>query len=255
VTVEKVADAGIMTIAAVAYASSLSRSLAVAVVHFDKLRTGEEVDVVRNLVPKLRPLGTLGKAGSRAQRSSSLFGSKSRQPKQVPARAFSAVMRPQRTAPGPGQESVWDYPRPPRVEKVNKKIEIVFNGEKIVSTTDAYRVLETSHPPVYYIPQKDIQMQYVRQSRGSSFCEWKGPATYWTVHVGNKTASNVGWSYESPSPDFRVIKSHIAFYCAPMDSCTVDGEVVLPQPGGFYGGWITKDIVGPFKGGAGSWGW
>ena len=98
-------------------------------------------------------------------------------------------------------------------------------------------------------------MQYIHKSPGSSFCEWKGPATYWTVGVGDKSAPKVGWSYENPTPGFVPIKSHIAFYCAPMDVCTVDGEVVQPQPGGFYGGWITNDVVGPFKGDTGSWGW
>lgn len=150
---------------------------------------------------------------------------------------------------------MWDYPRPPRLEKVPKRITITFGGVVIADTTDAYRVLETSHPPVYYIPQKDITMEHVRQSPGSSFCEWKGSATYWTVQVGGREAKNVGWSYESPTPGFRPIKSHIAFYCSPMDACTVGGERAQPQPGGFYGGWVTSDVVGPFKGGAGSWGW
>lgn len=110
---------------------------------------------------------------------------------------------------------------------------------------------------VCYLPlQSDIQMQYVRKSPGgSSFCEWKGSATYWTVSVGGKTAENVGWSYENPTASFQPIKSHIAFYCAPMDECRVAGEKAEPQPGGFYGGWVTKDVVGPFKGGQGTWGW
>eukprot|EP00270_Netrium_digitus_P005007 TRINITY_DN16522_c0_g1_i1.p1 TRINITY_DN16522_c0_g1~~TRINITY_DN16522_c0_g1_i1.p1 ORF type:complete len:250 (-),score=26.22 TRINITY_DN16522_c0_g1_i1:99-788(-) len=161
----------------------------------------------------------------------------------------------QRIQPGPGQESVWDYPRPPRLERCSKHVRIVFNGVTIADSHESYRVLETSHPPVYYIPQKDIKMSHLSQGSGSSFCEWKGRASYWTVTVGDKTAKNIGWSYESPTSAFLPIKSHIAFYAAPMDSCQVNGNEVTPQPGGFYGGWITSDIVGPFKGSPGTWGW
>lgn len=98
-------------------------------------------------------------------------------------------------------------------------------------------------------------MNYVFKSPGTSFCEWKGNATYWSVKVDSKELKNVGWSYENPTSSFQGIKSHIAFYCAPMDQCTVNGEVASPQPGGFYGGWVTSDVVGPFKGGLGSFGW
>ncbi|GJP35627.1 hypothetical protein CLOM_g20122 [Closterium sp. NIES-68] len=164
----------------------------------------------------------------------------------------------QRIPPGRGQESVWDYPRPPRVERVGKRVQVEVGGVVIADSENAWRVLETSHPPVYYIPQADIQMQYVqREAAASSFCEWKGAATYWTVTVpqASKHLPRCAWSYERPTPAFQPIASHIAFYCAPMDACRVGGEKAKPQPGGFYGGWVTKGIVGPFKGGPGSWGW
>ncbi|MCT7950719.1 DUF427 domain-containing protein [Ancylothrix sp. C2] len=161
----------------------------------------------------------------------------------------------QRIEPAPGQESVWDYPRPPRLEDTSKHIQIIFNGEIITDTRSAKRVLETSHPPVYYIPPEDIKMQYLTKASGASFCEWKGYAGYYTLTVGDKTLEKVGWYYENPTPTFATIKDYVAFYAGPMDACYVDGEKVEPQPGGFYGGWITKDIVGPFKGSFGTWGW
>jgi uncharacterized protein (DUF427 family) len=160
-----------------------------------------------------------------------------------------------RIAPQPGQESVWDYPRPPRLEPTTKRIQIIFNGVTVANTGRALRVLETSHPPVYYIPPDDIVMEYLRRADGSSFCEYKGAARYWTLVVGDRTVPNVAWSYPNPTPDFIPIRDYLAFYAAPMDACLVDGERVVPQPGGFYGGWITADIVGPFKGEPGTRGW
>lgn len=164
-------------------------------------------------------------------------------------------MKPKRIEPGPGQESVWDYPRPPRVENVSKHIQVVFNGVTIADTFEAKRVLETSHPPVYYIPPKDIRMEYLEEVGGSSFCEWKGRARYYTVAVGDRRAESAAWSYPDPTQGFAAIKDHLAFYAEPMDACYVDGERVAPQPGRFYGGWITSNIVGPFKGGPGTMGW
>lgn len=164
-------------------------------------------------------------------------------------------MRPKPISPGPGQESVWDYPRPPRVEQTAKRIRIVFNGELIADTTRAWRVLETSHPPTYYIPRADVRDEFVRPGNGRSFCEWKGAAGYVTLDVHGRRLENVGWTYANPAPGFSAIKDHIAFYAGPMDACTVDGERVTPQPGGFYGGWITRDLVGPFKGEPGTSGW
>jgi uncharacterized protein (DUF427 family) len=164
-------------------------------------------------------------------------------------------MRPRRIESGPGQESVWDYPRSPCVESVSRQIKIVFNGIKIVDSCNAQRVLETSHPPVYYIPERDIQMHYLVKEKKSSYCEWKGRAEYYSVVVGNRRTEKVTWSYPNPSAAFKSIKGHFAFYAGPMDVCYVDGERVVPQPGGFYGGWITKDILGPFKGEPGTQGW
>jgi len=164
-------------------------------------------------------------------------------------------MIPRRIEPAPGQESVWDYPRPPRVEHSSKRIEITFGGILIADTTRSMRVLETSHPPIYYIPPAELAMTHLVRAEGSSFCEWKGCACYYDVVVGGRHAARAAWAYPDPSPVFAAIKDHVAFYCAPMDACLVGGEKARPQPGGFYGGWITDDVVGPFKGGAGTNGW
>lgn len=164
-------------------------------------------------------------------------------------------MHPKPVSPGPGQESVWDYPRPPRLEATGKHIQIIFNGQTIADTRRAIRVLETSHPPVYYIPPEDIRTEYLRPGQGGSFCEWKGQARYHTLEVGDRRAENVGWYYPTPTPGFDAIRNYVAFYAGPMDGCFVDGERARPQPGGFYGGWITDDVVGPFKGEPGTSGW
>jgi uncharacterized protein (DUF427 family) len=154
-----------------------------------------------------------------------------------------------------GKESVWNYPRPPKLEKFNKEIKIIFNGVTIVKTNNAYRVLETSHPPVYYIPPEDIKMEFLSPGNGASYCEWKGRANYYNVRVKEKEAIKAGWYYPFPTDEFVEVKNYVAFYSEKMDYCFVDGEQVIPQPGGFYGGWITKDIVGPFKGEPGTFGW
>lgn len=161
----------------------------------------------------------------------------------------------QREDVGPGEESVWDYPRPPRLERTGKHIEVIFNGTRIADTQRAVRVLETSHPPVYYIPAEDVKMEYLKPTQRASVCEWKGGANYYTIHVGNKIEHDAAWTYHKPLPGFQAIKDHIAFYPARMDSCLVNGEKAQPQPGGFYGGWITKEIKGPFKGSPGTSGW
>jgi uncharacterized protein (DUF427 family) len=155
----------------------------------------------------------------------------------------------------PDQESVWDYPRPPRLEDSSKHIKVVFNGVVIAETQRAKRILETSHPPVYYIPPEDIRMEYLTQTPHATFCEWKGQASYYTLTVGDKRVNDAAWFYTNPNPAFAEIKSYVAFYPSKMEACFVDDEQVQAQPGDFYGGWITKDIVGPFKGGAGTWGW
>lgn len=164
-------------------------------------------------------------------------------------------MRPQRIPPGPGQESVWDYPRPPRLEDSSKHIQIMFNDVVLADTQRAKRMLETSHPPVYYIPEADVKMEYLTRTNRSTFCEWKGQAAYYTLTVGDRQEVNVAWDYPNPSPRFADIQGHLAFYPSRMDACYVDDEKVQSQEGDFYGGWITKDIVGPFKGGMGTWGW
>ncbi len=163
--------------------------------------------------------------------------------------------RIKRIEPGTGQESVWDYPRPPRLEPTSRHLQIVFAGQVIADTRRGYRVLETSHPPVYYLPPDDIRMEFLVLAQGTSSCEWKGSAGYYTVKVGERTAPKAAWFYARPSPEFAEIRGFVAFYATRMDSCTVDGEQVTPQPGGFYGGWITSDVVGPFKGEADTWGW
>ncbi|WP_086738926.1 DUF427 domain-containing protein [Erythrobacter colymbi] len=148
----------------------------------------------------------------------------------------------------PGQESVWDYPRPPRAEPTSRHIVIVHKGVTLVDTRAAWRTLETSHPPTYYIPQGDLAMTHLMPNAGTSFCEWKGQARYWDVVIGDTRLVGAGWSYPSPSPAFAGIRDHIAFYAAPFDRVEIDGEQVTPQPGGFYGGWITSAEAGPFKG-------
>ena len=160
-----------------------------------------------------------------------------------------------RIQPGPGQESVWDYPRPPRLEDSPKRVQIVFNGIMLADTHRAKRVLETSHPPVYYLPPSDIAMQYLTATSQTSFCEWKGLAGYYTLTIGDKIVPNAAWFYPNPTPAFASLKDYIAFYPGRMDACFIDGQQVSAQPGDFYGGWITPEIVGPFKGDPGTWGW
>jgi uncharacterized protein (DUF427 family) len=138
---------------------------------------------------------------------------------------------------------------------MDKRIQIIFNGQLLAETRRAYRVLETSHPPVYYLPMDDIRIEFLKPSAGGSWCEWKGQAVYYDVVVGGKRANQIGWTYPHPTPAFEPIKNYVAFYAWAMEKCLVDGEIVQPQPGRFYGGWITNDIVGPFKGEPGTNGW
>lgn len=164
-------------------------------------------------------------------------------------------MRIEKIIPGPGQESVWDYPRPPRIEDTDKHIEVFFNDILIADSTDVKRVLETASPPTYYIPVHDVDMKYFIKSDKRTFCEWKGAASYYFIKVHDKTAIDAAWYYPQPTPAFESIKNYIAIYPQEMDACFVDGEIARAQPGKFYGGWITSDIVGPFKGEPGSQGW
>ncbi len=159
-------------------------------------------------------------------------------------------------------ESVWDYPRPPRLEPTARRIRILQAGVVLADTSHALRVLETSHPPVYYIRPQDIAMHYLRKvPRKSSYCEFKGNATYWTVDVAAAAAGHpslvesAAWSYEEPTRAYAALQHHLAFYASRMSECWVDDERVVPQPGDFYGGWITSDLIGPFKGAPGTMGW
>jgi uncharacterized protein (DUF427 family) len=157
--------------------------------------------------------------------------------------------------PASSQESVWDYPRPPRVEPTGKRIRVVFNGVTVAETTRAIRVLETSHPPSYYIPPEDVRREYLTPTRQRTFCEFKGAASYWTLQVGDRIAQNAAWGYPDPSPGYEAIRGCLMFYPGRVDACYVDDERVTPQVGDFYGGWITSDIIGPFKGEPGTQGW
>ncbi|KAB0677567.1 DUF427 domain-containing protein [Aureimonas leprariae] len=164
-------------------------------------------------------------------------------------------MRPVPLHPLPGQESVWDYPRPAVAAPTAKRVRIIHRGVLLADTVRAVRTLETSHPPSYYIPPDDIDMTRLRRTERRSLCEWKGGAVYFDVAIGGEVLPDVGWSYPDPTAPFAVLRDHVAFYAAPFDECTVDGERVVPQPGGFYGGWITSDLAGPFKGVPGSRFW
>jgi uncharacterized protein (DUF427 family) len=157
--------------------------------------------------------------------------------------------------PGPGQESVWDYPRPPRLEEFRGSITVELGDETVASTERGWRVLETSHPPTYYLPASAFAEGVLREADGSSWCEWKGRASYYDLVTPTRTASRAGWTYHSPTPGFEPLAGAIAVMAAQTDRCTVNGEQVQSQPGGFYGGWITSWVVGPFKGIPGSMGW
>ena len=159
------------------------------------------------------------------------------------------------TPPGPGQESVWDYPRPPALERSTRVVEVRTADGRLVGRSDrAWRVLETSHPPTWYLPREDVAPgTLTRSTARGSLCEWKGTATYWDVE-GDDAGRAAAWSYETPTARFAELAGAVTCYPDRL-VCTVDGERVRPQEGGFYGGWITDDVVGPFKGGPGSWGW
>lgn len=164
-------------------------------------------------------------------------------------------MRPRPDPVGPGQESVWSFPRPAIAKPSASRIIIEHRGFVVASSRACIRTLETSHPPSYYIPPADIAPGVLRRAAGSSFCEWKGAASYWDVVIGDLVLPRVGWSYANPRAAFAVLRDHVAFYAGPFDCCSVDGETVVPQPGEFYGGWITEALAGPFKGIPGSRGW
>lgn len=157
--------------------------------------------------------------------------------------------------PGPGQESVWQYPRPPRVEPVAERVRVVADGIVIADTERALRVLETSHPPVYYLPPEDVRTDLLARAPGDSVCEFKGTARYHALVLPDRVVNCAAWSYPAPRSGYEQIRDHLAFYAAAVDEAWVGDELARPQPGGFYGGWITTRVVGPFKGGPGSFGW
>jgi uncharacterized protein (DUF427 family) len=157
--------------------------------------------------------------------------------------------------PKAGQESVWDFPRPAIAQHVSSHLKIMHRGIIVAETKKGVRTLETSHPPSYYFPREDVAMGLLSLSNNSSFCEWKGNAQYLDVTVKGETLKNVGWSYPNPTSTFMMLQNFIAFYASPFDQCLVDGEKALPQPGDFYGGWVTSKFSGPFKGVAGSRFW
>ena len=152
-------------------------------------------------------------------------------------------------------ESVWDYPRPPRLEPSSERVVVTHAGLVLADTTASLRVLETSHPPTYYLPASAFAAGVLRPAEGASWCEWKGQASYLDLVVGDGVLTGIAWTYPEPSAPFEALRDHVALYPGRVDRCTVDGEVVQPQPGNFYGGWITSRVTGPFKGGPGTSGW
>jgi uncharacterized protein (DUF427 family) len=167
----------------------------------------------------------------------------------------AAVRPPQRIEPGPGQESVWDYPRPPAVSPTEEHVRVVHHGVVIADTHRPIRILETSQPPAYYLPAGDVDTTRLRPSTTRTFCEWKGVATYWSIDVDGQVLTDAAWSYAAPSAPFVAIRGHFAFYAQFAEECWVDDERVIPNAGSFYGGWVTSRVVGPFKGAPGTMHW
>jgi uncharacterized protein (DUF427 family) len=161
---------------------------------------------------------------------------------------------PHAVTPGPGQTSVWDFPRPPRLEPDTREVVVRWGTIEVARTTHALRVLETAHPPSFYLPWGDVARHLLQRAPGTSYCEWKGPASYWTLVDGERQLTGVAWSYPQPLAGAEALTDCVAFYAAGLD-CSVGGAPVRPQPGGFYGGWITPELTGPFKGEPGSEGW
>lgn len=164
-------------------------------------------------------------------------------------------MKPNPIPPKPGQESVWDYPRPAVLEDTNKPLKVICNGIILAETTRGKRVLETSHPPTYYFPPEDVKLDYLIEASRRGLCEWKGRCQYYDIQIDERSINQAAWRYFEPTPDFVAIREYYGFIAALMDACYVNDELVTPQPGDFYGGWITADIVGPFKGTPGTMGW
>ncbi len=157
-------------------------------------------------------------------------------------------------APKPGQESVWDYPRPPRLARDEREVVVRWGTVEVARTRRAIRVLETAHPPTFYLPWRDVARDLFREAPGFSRCEWKGPARYWSLVDADRCLPSVAWSYPQPLSEAKDLADCVALYASALE-CRVGDALVRPQPGGFYGGWITPEVVGPFKGEPGSSGW
>jgi len=160
-----------------------------------------------------------------------------------------------RIDPGPGQESVWDYPRPPRLEHSSRHVIVQFAGLTVAETRSALRVCETSGPPVYYLSPADVLLELLSPVPGTTVCEWKGAASYFDLVAGGRRSERAAWTYANPHPPYTDLRDCIAFYPGCVDGCFLDDERVQAQPGDYYGGWITREIVGPFKGGPGTLHW
>lgn len=169
-------------------------------------------------------------------------------------RWFGQARPPFARVPGPGQESVWDYPRPPRLAPDARHVEIFAGSLLVADTRSALRVCETASPPTWYLPAADVRTELLRSAAGASHCEWKGRARYWSLAAGDTVVERCAWSYPEPRPAFAALRDHFGFYPGRL-ACRVDGAPVQPQPGGFYAGWITPELVGPWKGEPGSEGW
>ena len=157
--------------------------------------------------------------------------------------------------PGPGQESVWDYPRPPRVEPDARPVRVEFAGEVVAASERTVRVLETAGPPVFYLPREDVRAEYLEPVSHETLCEWKGVASYFDLCVGSRSSGRAVWCYRRPDAEYEVLRDRVAFHAGRVDACFVGDEQAVPQPGEYYGGWITSEIVGPFKGEPGSDDW
>ena len=155
----------------------------------------------------------------------------------------------------PSVESVWDYPRPPRLERTARSLKVMVGDRLIAETRGGFRVLETSHPPTYYFPPQDVATDLLRPGAGRSICEYKGQARYWDLVLGERTIRGLAWSYPQPTSAFAALADHLCFYASKADACFVEGEAVAAQDGDFYGGWITSHVTGPFKGAPGTRGW
>lgn len=172
-------------------------------------------------------------------------------PRGPPSRGYSWRM----STVKPGRESVWDYPRPPRLEPTSRRIRVVFAGVTVADSSRCLRILETSHPPTYYIPPRDVRLDLLEATDRRTFCEFKGTARYQSPRVGGRVAEDCAWSYPTPTQGYEALRDHLAFFAHRVDECWVDDERARPQAGAFYGGWITSDLDGPFKGEPGTQGW